>query len=105
MTEVVHGYQHTDMPCPFCGNSYGMRERVDETHVLYRCWCGATVKQEWQPAGEDTQPHEVVSNLPCDLCDQPAMWGLIGEAGDFLLCDHHHDRLSPEAARGYHRVY
>lgn len=42
MTELIHGYQPTDVPCPYCHATYGMLERGDDGQVRYRCWCGAT---------------------------------------------------------------
>jgi hypothetical protein len=48
--------------------------------------------------------------LTCDYrhdeveAEVPATWGLIGEAGDFYICDAHYAMRSPEHQRGWHRV-
>lgn len=42
---VIHGYQPTDVECPHCHDSHGMRESVvrnGRTVVRYVCWCGAS---------------------------------------------------------------
>ena len=39
--EMIHGYRPTDVRCPYCGACHGMRERLADGSVRYRCWCGA----------------------------------------------------------------
>ena len=47
--------------------------------------------------------------IPCDYIHSdglvpPAVWMLVGEAGDFYVCDEHFQMRTEEGRRGWHRV-
>jgi predicted RNA-binding Zn-ribbon protein involved in translation (DUF1610 family) len=50
---LIHGFQPTDVRCPYCGDMHGMRQtetRRKVEVVVYRCWCGASrVMQDERP--------------------------------------------------------
>lgn len=48
--EILHGYQPTDVCCPYCGHSHGMLERLADGRYRYTCWCGARRYEEVWPA-------------------------------------------------------
>jgi len=56
---VIHGYEPTDVKCPYCGDSHGMRELVVRNGrqvVKYTCWCGAARIDSEKLHPEITQP-------------------------------------------------
>jgi hypothetical protein len=52
------------------------------------------------------------STLRCDYrhvtdeadIDDTAAWGLVGESGDYYVCDHHFQRRTDEGKRGWWRI-
>lgn len=46
LRSIIHGYQPTDVRCPYCGDMHGMRYRAADGMVVYVCWCGAKKRED-----------------------------------------------------------